>query len=245
MRLVLLLATLLAALGVFALGARAQEPVGRYCAANAPSTLLLIDRTTPYDDADRAAIRETMSGVVEHLGDSERLVVATIENHYSVSRDVFDACNPGCLDRSLFTNCSELRANAERPEFRRRLFLAVQPLTRNTSELPNSDITGTIARQTQRRGRAFTRVVIYSDMLENSQALPWPTFRDQPIAQLMAVVRQYNLIPNVRGATVTISGFGRLHDPGRPPLAAAIDFKVRAFWAQYFSAGGARATQFD
>lgn len=93
-------------------------------------------------------------------------------------------------------------------------------------------------------GRAYARLYIFSDMLENSQALPWRVFRQEPNDQAMSIVRANGLTPNVRGASVHIAGFGRLHDPGRPYLPAELDRKVRGFWAEYFVAGGAQRPEF-
>jgi hypothetical protein len=39
--------------------------------------------------------------------------------------------------------------------------------------------------------------------------------------------------------------FGRLHDPGRPPLAADMDARIRTFWSDLFKAGGATSVTFE
>ncbi|MBU2270396.1 MAG: hypothetical protein KKE52_03760, partial [Alphaproteobacteria bacterium] len=41
---------------------------------------------------------------------------------------------------------------------------------------------------------------------------------------------------------VRIVGFGRSHNPGRPPLDPELDARLREFWAEYFREGGASVT---
>jgi hypothetical protein len=131
--------------------------------------------------------------------------------------------------------------------FRARLIHASRPLMNNVVDDRASDITGTIAQTTRDPPghRPFTGLFIFSDMLENSQALPWRTFESQNAADSMAVVRQYQLLPTVRAADVRIVGFGRLHNVTRTPLRADLDQRIRGFWADYFATGGARDVSFE
>jgi hypothetical protein len=238
---VLVLAVVAAILAPSAAAAQSQG-ANDYCASSPRATLLLFDRTTPFDDNERDAARIHVGAVVDGLLPRERIVVATIERHYSVSRQVFDACLPGCPPGAALW-CSGVRADREARGFRARLFAAIRPLLAPAPEQRNSDVTGTIARQS--RGRRFDRVVIYSDMLENSEALPWTQFRDGDNAALMQTARAYGLVARLPGAGVEIVGFGRSHDPGRAPLPAAVDQKIRRFWTAYFSAAGAAAPAFE
>jgi hypothetical protein len=58
-------------------------------------------------------------------------------------------------------------------------------------------------------------------------------------------MKSLSRLPAVDGATVRIVGFGRLHDPGRPPLAADMDARIRTFWSDLFKAGGATSVTFE
>ncbi len=223
-----------------------------YCRYSTRSTLFLIDRTTPYDANDHRVIAESIGAVVDHLETGDRLVVATIGAHYSDSARAFNGCVPGCpVSGNFFTDtlgeCRAVIAQRDRRLFRARLLAAVRPLTNNPDEQPFSDITGTVAQATQHPmgGRGYSRLYLFSDMLENSQALPWRAFRSQPVEASMAIVTQNSLVPAVRGVDVHIAGYGRLHDPGRPFLPAELDRNVRGFWRAYFAAGGAGAVEFE
>lgn len=215
-----------------------------YCVSSPRATLVLFDRTTPFDDIEREAARVHVGAIVDGLQPRERVVVATIEHHYSVSRQSFNGCLPACLPRRRpLDPCSPLRADREARGFRERLFAAIRPLLAPAPEQRYSDITGTLARQS--RTRRFDRIVLYSDMLENSQALPWPHVRDGDEATLMEAANAYDLVARLPGARVEIVGFGRSHDPGRPPLAAPVDRRIRRFWQTYFRAAGAHSPEFE
>ena len=223
-----------------------------YCGYGRQSSLFLIDRTTRYSNDDQSVIVESLSAIVEDLGPGDRIRVATIGQHYSASRTVFDECRPGCpvtdnVLGDLATGCASLIATSDRRVFMRRLRGAVTPLLRTAEDAPRSDITGTLAQATRfpSGGRAYAHVFIYSDMLENSQALPWTAFRDMPSDQALGVVRHFNLAPLVANANIRIVGFGRLHDSARSPLPAELDFRLRAFWQGYFALGRARSVSFE
>lgn len=223
-----------------------------YCRYGRQSSLFLIDRTTPYDDADEHILLGSAGAIVDGLAPGDRLVVSTIGAHYSASRRVFNACRPGCPETSnplgdLATGCAAMTALRDERVFRARLIAALRPLMRNSTNDTGSDITGAIAQATRRPpgGRTYANVFIFSDMLENSQALPWSQFARQSAAQSMAEVTRFDLTPAVRGANVRIVGFGRLHNDRRSPLPAELDQRVRGFWASYFHAGAARNTSFE
>jgi hypothetical protein len=114
-------------------------------------------------------------------------------------------------------------------------------------ETPKSDITGTIAQWTKHPpgGRPFTSVYVFSDMLENSQALPWHQFQMMAVDKVVEATNRYKLSPAVSKADVHIVGFGRLHTLGRPMLPADLDARLRETWAAYFNAGGAQSVNFE
>jgi hypothetical protein len=232
--------------------AHATERGVDYCRFSQNASLFLVDRTTPYDETDRRVVIDSIGAVIEGLGPGDRITVATIGAHYSVSERVIDECKPGCpaangpLD-AFFGGCSPVIAMRDYRAFQARLVARVRPLTATAQEASASDITGTIAQWTRRPSgeRGFANIYLFSDMLENSQALPWRTFRDMRTEQALAVVRQYRLAPSVANANVRIVGFGRLHDPGRPPLPADLDLRLRNFWTAYFAAGSARNVSFE
>lgn len=223
-----------------------------YCAFGDESSLLVIDRTTPYDETDRRVLLESAGATVDRLGVGDRLVVVTIGAHYSMSNSVFSGCRPGCPQSAsplgdLAGSCSAVIARRDERAFRARLIAALRPLMNNTNDDSGSDITGTLAQMTRRPpgGRAYAAINIYSDMLENSQPLPWRDFVANAPEHSLAIARQYDLLPSANGASVRIVGFGRLHDALRSPLRPDVDQRLRAFWRQYFTAGGAADVSFQ
>jgi len=223
-----------------------------YCAYGDESTLLVIDRTTPYDETDRRVLLESAGATIDRLGVGDRVVVVTIGSHYSMSNNVFSGCRPGCPEATsplgdLAGSCSAVIARRDERDFRARLIAALRPLMSNVQDDSGSDITGTLAQVTRRppEGRSYAAISIYSDMLENSQPLPWRTFAGQSEDASLAIARQFELIPNVNGATVRIVGFGRLHDAQRSPLPPEMDQRIRRFWQGYFRAGGAGDVSFE
>jgi hypothetical protein len=218
-----------------------------YCRYSERATMFLIDRTSQYDEVDQAVVRRSLGSVIDDLEPGERIELSTIGRHYSASESVFDGCMPGCPPtNNPLAACSGLRAQRDARVFRHQLQRALRPLMDNEADVPNSDITGTIARLTRNHTgtNAMSRFILFSDMLENSQALPWSRFRTNSVEESMVVVEQYHLTPQLSGAEIAIYGFGRSHDPGRPPLSADLDLKLRNFWQAYFSAGGAAEIEF-
>ncbi|MES1200177.1 MAG: hypothetical protein ABUS57_01860 [Pseudomonadota bacterium] len=238
------------ALAASASCAAAQTRVD-YCQYGSQSSLLLLDRTTPYDANDQRAVLDSVAAIADRLQTGERFVVATIGAHYSTSVRAFNECVPGCPPAKdwggIMDACRPMIARHDRQQFRARLVGAIRPLLINSTDTPTSDITGTIAQSTQHppSGRTFARVYIYSDMLENSLALPWHEFRQMSAEQSMSVVRSFGLLPDTPHAQITIAGYGRLNDPARSPLPPLLDQALRRFWTEYFEAGGASAPSFE
>tara|TARA_R110000782_G_scaffold140955_2_gene233616 strand:- start:2711 stop:3484 length:774 start_codon:yes stop_codon:yes gene_type:complete len=220
-----------------------------YCAFGQTSSLFLIDQTTPYDDTDRAVITESIGTVVDQLGPGDRIVLATIGEHYTQSSRLINACKPGCpegqgaLD-SMMGGCSSMKALADERQFMGQLAQTLAPAVQGSASADHSAIMSTIAQWTQAPpgGQPFAHVYIFSDMLENSQAVPWSEFRSMEPDAAMALAEKFRYLPAVQGADVRIVGFGRSHNPGRPPLDPELDARLRGFWTDYFRAGGASVT---
>lgn len=222
-----------------------------YCDVGKSTSLFLIDRTTQADATDKSVMMESLATVVDNLGSGDRIVVATIGPHYTNTERLVNACKPGCPENQgavdyMLGQCSAMQAKADERLFMQQLVRALEPVTRQAEEAPTSDIVRTIAQWTHNPpgGRSYSTVYIFSDMLENSQVLPWRTFKSQPPEDSIAAVEQYQLVPDLPGAEVRIVGYGRSHDPGRPPLDPDTDLRIRTFWTDYFAEGGA-TTSFE
>ena len=125
-----------------------------YCAFGQTSSLFLIDQTTPYDDTDRAVITESIGTVVDQLGPGDRIVLATIGEHYTQSSRLINACKPGCpegqgaLD-SMIGGCSSMKALADERQFMGQLGQTLAPAVQGSASADHSAIMSTIAQWTQ------------------------------------------------------------------------------------------------
>ncbi len=104
-----------------------------YCSIGRQSSLFLIDQTTEYDDSDRAALLESIGAVVDGLGIGDRVVLATINAHYSQSTSLANKCKPGCPEvkdvlNSMLAECSPMRAQADLAEFKAGLVRGIGPV---------------------------------------------------------------------------------------------------------------------
>jgi hypothetical protein len=222
-----------------------------YCEAGSNAALFLVDRTTQYDETDQRVMIESIGSVIDSLGTGDRFVLATIDAHYTGSERLANECKPGCPSQgaleAMTGGCSAMIAQADLRNFKAELAESIRPLATTNEEAKSSDIAGTIAQWTQSppAGKPFNQVYIFSDMLENSQAIPWAKFKTMEPADAVETMKGLTRLPSVDGATVRIVGFGRLHDPGRPPLAADMDARIRTFWSDFFKAGGATSVTFE
>ncbi len=230
-------------------GGGGHGAAGDYCAIGSASSLFLIDRTSVFDAQDRAVVMESLGTVMDRLGTGDRIVIATISDHYAKSQSLVNACKPGCppstgtLD-GIIGSCSTMLAEADARAFTGNLAGALQGVIAGAEDAPGSDIVRTVAQWTKSPpgARDFSTVYVFSDMLENSDMLPYRTFRDGTPEESLATAARFEVLPNVPGGRVRIVGFGRGHGADRAPLPAELDLKFRKFWTDYFSAGGGSVT---
>ncbi|PZO53308.1 MAG: hypothetical protein DCF16_07520 [Alphaproteobacteria bacterium] len=239
---------LIGALFTIALSEPAHAQRGRnYCSLPGGSaSLMLVDRTSPYstDGEDRQGerIAAGVDALLDGLGSGDRLTIATIERHRRLSTITFDNCFPGCDESRrnpipFLNDCPRATIDSERQNFRRRLYRAIIPLLENAQDQPNSDITGTVFQMSAHH--RFSRIYIFSDMLENSQVLPWQNFSNRPASESLSAVQRSGFVPTLRGAEIQVVGFGLSHARSRAALTDAQDRTIRDFWRLYFEAAGA------
>lgn len=215
-----------------------------YCRLSDQSTLFLIDRTTRFDADDQRVLTESLGHVVDRLATGDRIVVATISDHYSRTRRLANACKPGCpraagvLDE-IAGSCSTMKAKQDEQVFMGELAASLRDVIATAEDAPGSDIIRTIGHWTGAgSGEPFTSIVIYSDMLENSEMISWRQFSTLEEEALIGIVARHGAGARTGGADVRVIGYGRLHDAARSPLPAALDAKLRSFWNRYFSDAG-------
>lgn len=218
---------------------------GDYCRFGDRTTLLFVDRSTVYDTQDRAVFARGLGHIYSELALGERLVVRTITDEYASSRVVFDGCLPGCRDQDvgLLGSCNPQVARADALRFRNRFMVSARDILANSGNLPRSEIMMTLATAVpQYRARNLRRVYLFSDLLENGSVMPWPRILNQSSDEFVATATANNGLPNLRGVTVGVFGFGRDHTSQRHSLSPNARGQLLETWNAYFSAAGARAT---
>ena len=117
-------------------------------------------------------------------------------------------------------------------------------MLRDGEQTPQSDLFRTVAEVTRayataaEAARPIRTVILFSDLLENSNLLPGARARRLPPGRTLQRLDQAGLAPRVAGAAVRVFGFGRDDAPGRPALPQDQRQRVAQVWQQWFRAGG-------
>lgn len=215
-----------------------------YCTLSDRSTLFLIDRTTTFDAGDQTLLMESLGSVVDRLETGDRIIIATISDHYSKTRRLANACKPGCpagggVVDEIVGSCSTMKAKQDQQQFMGSLAASLREIINTAEDASGSDIIRTIGHWSgSNAARPYTSIIVYSDMLENSDMIGWGKFSARPEDELMGIVSQHGAGAKTPGTDIRVIGYGRLHDKARSPLPAALDAKLRGFWTRYFFEGG-------
>ncbi len=228
--------------------ARAADDFCQYGHANA---LLLIDRTTAFDDTDRSVFLGAVEGLLGGLGPGDRLVAYTMTGAYTESRQVFDRCKPACPDDgflgSLLATCRPVLARAEYRGFVAELAATLAKLLREPEATKQSDLFRTVADVTATTAtaggneRPLRQMFVFSDLIENSGFLPERSVRRLPPADILRRLAEAGVRPKLAGASVRVFGFGRDDAPGRPPLPNDQRQRLQEAWDRWLRLGGATA----
>jgi hypothetical protein len=110
----------------------------------------------------------------------------------------------------------------------------------NATELPKSEIIRTLAMVLGSTGEEKRSVLVYifSDLIENSEFISGKTFWSQPVERTVDVVKENELLPDLRNASVKIFGVGRDGTAQRRPLAQVLLAHLKRFWILYFEKTG-------
>jgi hypothetical protein len=218
-----------------------------YCSFSDSTTLMLVDRTTAYDGTDQEVFKSSLNRLQGSLEAGDRLIIQTITGSYTESRKVFDECMPGCPETGLMEwltgSCRDIIATSDRNAFLRRAAAAVRQMLSEVKSFETSDIAQTIAETTREvsaaSDRRITRLIVFSDMVENSKAMPWSKLQSgQPRARMQELTG-LDIKPSLKGADVVVFGFGRFHDRGRTQLRPEARKHLVDFWTRWFEVGGA------
>lgn len=222
-----------------------------YCGYGHAVALLLVDRTTRFDKTDQAVFLGAVTNLLAQLGPGDRLVGFTIGGDYTESRKFIDDCKPACPDEGflggLLSTCSPVVARSRYRLFQADLARVLADMLRQPEDQPASDIFRTVAEDTRATGgddaRPLRQLVVFSDLLENSEFLPERELRRLPEAELRRRLAETGLRASVDGASVRVFGFGRGDEPGRPALPQGQRRTIQALWENWFLQGGATQVQ--
>ena len=141
---------IVAALLASALPARAAED---YCAYGHATAILLVDRTTQFDDTDRSVFLDATTALIGQIGPGDRLVAYTMTGAYTESRKLFEQCKPGCPDEGFFaglvSSCSPVVARARLRDFTTELATGLATMLLHPEQTPQSDLFRTVAEVTR------------------------------------------------------------------------------------------------
>jgi hypothetical protein len=192
-----------------------------------------------------------LAKIVDGLKVGDALMVATIKGHYTDSENLGGGCMPGCpaahgAVAALLGKCDAVQTRSNEIAFKKSLADGVRALGKSTSKTDKSAIVETIARRTQEfpYKDKLTDLYIFSDMMENSVLLPWKKFSGMSSDQILTLMKDSGVLPDVKGANVTIIGFGRSQAAGRPGLPPDVDSKLRLVWTDILKGAGANGVTF-
>jgi hypothetical protein len=219
----------------------------KYCDPTAANIIVYLDRTTPYDEIDKAALIDGVSRVFEGLTGGERFVLRTINDASVRSESLIDSCIPVCkssgwLDDLFGGTCTEGVMLNDRKHLRTKVVGQMQSLLDGFVELPYSDIVLTVAKtgSAEYREDRPNRYYLFTDLIENSQNIPGKDFFSVKNDKLIAKLEAQGQLATLTGADIRVFGVGRSGKPGRPPLDPALLAKLTQFWTAYFEAAGAK-----
>lgn len=224
-----------------------------YCRFGRGTVLVLVDRTSVYDQFDIDRFRQGIVDVVSSLPPGDRLVINTIADSYTRSRKIFDSCLPGCPEGKfldwLFGSCLPVLARMDGQNFRKELVQRLRDLLKATESYPNSDIARTIAEVTKiynmsSNMKTIHTLVIVSDMIENSDVVPHQSIFSERSDKIIRRFSQAGIEVNLQGAEVQVLGVGRDDTPERRPLGPEVRRKLKEIWTSWLKMGGASSVKF-
>ena len=219
-----------------------------YCSqGDGKTVLLLIDRTSAFDEQDKKSFANGVDVLFKQLQTGERLIIHTLTEDFAVSKKIFDACRPGCLEQGLvsglFSQCRSSRAKLDERRYIRDVLSSVKPMISTQEKYPNSEIIETIAFMMQEYEHFMpARLIIFSDMIEHSRLAKFGHLKEKNIPALLDKMDRLGLIKPMQGVDVEVFGFGRDHSAQRHGLKAEQKRNIEQFWQAYFKR--AQATRF-
>lgn len=217
-----------------------------YCRQPDQAILVLLDRTTAYDQLDNKTLELGLDATVSGLDVGNRIIVRTITDDPFRAAEIFDGCMPGCKHDTWWEPaiCNGFRAKQQQAEFHGLVADSVRWIPERSEAYSHSAIFATIAAVSQDyRDARVRRLVIFSDLLENSSYASTKAVLQEHPDRIVKRLVSSGIIPWVRNVTVTIYGVGRSDAPDRHGLTFGERKNLEAAWTDWFKAGGAKSVQ--
>ncbi len=213
------LATLLLGLVWLVSPASAAGNNERFCRAEATIRLVMVDVTSGLDSSSQSSLQTGLRVIYGQLEGGDRLIIRTIEAEYTGSRTLFDQCVPHCIDAGTFDNCTEGSLRLERVKFRNAFAASFRSL-RDEPPRPTSAILRTVnsAMQSLARNGQPVRLILYSDLIENSDFLSGGELLTARTEDLVRRAMTANIVFDCSDVAITAFGVGRSGAEG-PPCA--------------------------
>lgn len=241
-----ILACLTATVTLLAPGAARSQPRPNheYCAPAGTAWIVLIDVTTPYDPTDKTAISALIQRTLSGARGGDRILIRTIGDSFTHSERLIERCIPFCKEEGLrWLTCNDGLIRIDRDRIRTDTVDVLGQRLAHFTELRFSDIIRTINRSAQEDfgTTEHVQLIVYSDLIENSDYLTSRSFFHYKTGFLIDGLRKLGFIPNLRGAAAHVAGVGRSDAADRRPLGLKEMAKVTEFWKAYFAAANAGA----
>ena len=170
--------------------------------------------------------------------------IHTITDDFATSQKLFDECQPGCPDAGFFDEligtCKEAIVRRDAVSFREEYARTLLPVVRDTEQHDGSAIIATLsALSRQYSDVGISRVIVFSDLVENSKLGNFLKMSKAQFKQLLVTIKKLDLTAHLKGASVQDFGFGRTQGANRKGLTPEINSRMEAFWRAYFVDGGA------
>src|SRR3954452_14191174 len=235
-----------ALLALFLLTGRAAWAAEDYCSYGHGTAVLLVDRTTAFDQTDKTLFLQALDGIIAGLAPGDRLVLFTMTGAYTESRKLFDRCKPGCPEEGflagLLATCRPVVARADNVAFTRELAQTLAGLLTAPEETRFSDLFRTVAEAVRPYATAPQKLhdpILFSDLIETCSVIPERELKRLEPGEILQRLKANGVTADLAGASVRVFGFGRDDAPGRPPLPQAQRQRIAEVWRRWFASGGA------
>lgn len=229
------------------------EPRQQYCrqyGLTDPKVVLFgIDRTIGrMRSVDLNALDNAYADVLRSLDEGQRLVIFTIQDHFTSRRVLFDDCRPGTP--TLCTTCTPAEASVQRhdqAQFRSSLDQLIRSL--RTEQMPHagrSAVFSTINSMVTGNERELRHLFVVTDLLESDVLSLSPPRLIEEHERNAAIrrLRDNGLLPDLSRAEVHVYGYGRADNDPYPPIETQAMESIVRLWRAYFNRGGADRIEF-